>query len=988
MQRRLVCACVGFLLLILPSVSASGQAVSELNGTVIDSSQAVLPGVTVTMTEETTGLTRAVVSNDRGRFVAIAVTPGRYTIKAELSGFQTQTRSGVIVAVGQAVTLNFALPVGQLTDQVVVTGEAPLIEPTQTQIGTNMSQTDIENLPMQGREQFALMQLVPGLTPALQPGSFEGSAYNANGRESGSNLYLVDGQYNKDDRTGTFPQSRVTVDSMAEFQILTHEYGAEYGGASGVIVNAITKSGTNQFHGRGFYFLQDAKLNATNYFLKLEGEKNPDSGTKSLGGNIGGPIIRNKAFWFFNYEYTHSRDAVRLSFPPASAPLATSFSDVYNVHLYNYFVRGDYQFSPSNTMHGSLIYGPNDGHGENAESERYTKQGFRYELAAPELLGSFSWTSILGNKLVNEVKLGTVQENLWIGDRSIFGEGGKDVPWDLKSHEWTALKGVDPIDFGSAQQHPDYRAGPRVEMNGNALTANVYSEQLTWTPTTHTVKFGVGGSQNKGTSVVSTNQIGTFDFQNNAPFNPAVVTTYPTRFRIRLGEMFIPIGTWRMNAFVSDKWQIAKKLTLNLGVRYDYDDNSSNTKDGFAPRLGVAFSPNDKTVLRAGFGKFYEFPPTSIISDLFSNRVIATGPTIDTGEDLSATRGVLPADPCLQPVLGAPGMAKISPACRAQLVTIQNQITAGTRINTDNVRLPGNRKLGFLYQIDFGVERQIMSGMSVTADYVGSRGRDQTGLLDINEPRLLANGTVGRPGPSVFDPDGTRIPAQARGANFLRVLEYRTDPVFNSDYDALELSLDKRFSNRWSGRASYTLSRSRDVAAASAGGFGIVNKRVNDDLNPRRDYGLATFDNRHAFTTGGNWNAWRDLGLGATFRYYSGNPVNETVGRDVNGDRDTTDRPMKGRDDLTRPIVSPVDSTGTAIRNGIKGTDKILLDLRLQYIHRIRGERTAGVFWEIYNALNRVNFGNPIGVRNSADFLRSITADEARSMQIGLRYTF
>ena len=220
------------------------------------------------------------------------------------------------------------------------------------------------------------------------------------------------------------------------------------------------------------------------------------------------------------------------------------------------------------------------------------------------------------------------------------------------------------------------------------------------------------------------------------------------------------------------------------------------------------------------------------------------------------------------------------------------------------------------------------------------------------------------------------------------MLEYTTSSAFNSDYDALEVSLDKRFANRWSGRAAYTLSRSRDVAAISAGGFGIVNKRVNDDFNPRRDYGLATFDNRHAFTTGGNWNAWRDLGLGATFRYYSGNPVNETVGTDVNRDRDTFDRPAKGRDDLTRPIVSELDETGTAIRNGIKGTDKMLLDLRLQYVYRIKGERTAGFFWEIYNALNRVNFGNPIGNRNSADFLRSIVADEARSMQIGLRYTF
>lgn len=396
------------------------------------------------------------------------------------------------------------------------------------------------------------MQLVPGLTPALSAGSFEGSAYNANGRESGSNLYLVDGQYNKDDRTGTFPQFRVTVDSMAEFQVLTHEYGAEYGGASGVIVNAITRSGTNQLHGRGFYFLQDAKLHATNYLLKQQGEKNPDSGSKSIGGNIGGPIVRNKAFFFFNYEYTHPREAVNVSFPPAGAPLATSFSDVYYVHLKNYFVRGDYQISPSNMVHSSLIYGPNNGHGENAEAERYTKQGFRYELAAPGVLGNFAWTSVIGSKMVNEVKVGTGRENLWIGDRSIFSDKGNGVPWDLEARQWTGLKGVDPINFGSAQQHPDYRAGPRAEMNGNALTANVYSEQFTYTASTHTLKFGVGGSQNDGTSIVSTNQIGTFEFLNNAPFNPAVPSTYPTRFRIRLGEMFIPIDTWRADTYVSD----------------------------------------------------------------------------------------------------------------------------------------------------------------------------------------------------------------------------------------------------------------------------------------------------------------------------------------------------------------------------------------------------------------------------------------------------
>ena len=330
----------------------------------------------------------------------------------------------------------------------------------------------------------------------------------------------------------------------------------------------------------------------------------------------------------------------------------------------------------------------------------------------------------------------------------------------------------------------------------------------------------------------------------------------------------------------------------------------------------------------------------------------------------------------------------MSAACRAQLVAARDQLAAGSFVQTDNVLLPGNRRLGFLYQINAGVEREIMRNTAVTVDYVGSRGHDQTGRLDINEPRLLANGQIGRPGPAVFDPDGTRIPASARGANFQRVLEYTTSNVFNSDYNALEVSLDRRLANRWSGRLSYTLSRARDVAAVSAGGFGIVNKRVNDDLNPRLDYGLATFDNRHSLTAGGTWNAWRGLGLGATFRYYSGNPVNETAGTDTNRDRDNTDRPVKGRDDATLPIASPLDAYGMAIRNGIKGTDKMLLDLRLQYIHRMEGENTIGFFWEIYNATNRVNFDNPIGNRRSTDFLKSIVADEARSMQIGLRYTF
>jgi hypothetical protein len=298
--------------------------------------------------------------------------------------------------------------------------------------------------------------------------------------------------------------------------------------------------------------------------------------------------------------------------------------------------------------------------------------------------------------------------------------------------------------------------------------------------------------------------------------------------------------------------------------------------------------------------------------------------------------------------------------------------------------------MGYLIGFSAGVQRELLPLVALTVDYVGNRGRDQTLRIDINEPRLLPDGRIGRPGPSVFDPDGTLIPPEARSTNFLRVLQYQTRPEFNTDYDALEIGVQRRLANRWSGRFAYTLSRGRDVNGSTTGGGNIVEKRVNNDLDPRLDYGLGNTDNRHAFTSAANWDVWRGLGLGATFRYYSGNPANETVGRDVNGDRDGTnfDRPMRGRDDAVLPIVSEVDANGLAIRNGIEGNNKVLLDLRMQYVYPLAGQHSMGFYWEVYNALNRTNFGNPVGDRRSPFFMQPIVADLPRTMQLGVRYTF
>jgi len=980
-----------------PGAFGQGFATGELNGTVVDMSGGALPGATVTVTAEATGLVRTAVSDEAGRFVLPGMQPGVYSMKTELAGFQTQTRTGLRLGVGQALTLAYTLPVGTLADQITVSGASPLIEVTQTTIGTNMSTSDISNLPTQGREMLSLMQLVPGLTPVLDNGNFEGATYSANGREDQSNLFLVDGVHNKDDRGGAFTQVSMTIDAFSEYNVMTHDYGAEYGGASGVIVNAVTKSGTNQFHGSGYYYGQDDRFNATNYFTKQEGRTKPESGNDIVGASIGGPIFRNKAFFFFNTERQWLQNALDLKFPAEAAPLATSFSDIYDVNLTKYFARVDYQLTPSNNVSFRTIWNPNTGVGEAANEDQSTEENFRYELAK-EAINNFQWTSVLNSRMLNEVKVSSTVEHLRQAARDLFGGGWTD-PFDPEAHEITGLNGADPLDFGAQQQHPSYRAGPRAATAGHYWNTIAFTEQFTFTPGGHTWKFGFGASSNGGTTFTAPAGVGgpfgQFNFLTDQNFDPANAFTYPTRFRIRLGDMFFKVEDWRVNGYVADKWQATDKLTLNLGLRYDYSNIVPDSKDAIAPRLGAAYAVSDKMVFRGGVGKFYEPARNQFMYQVLSSAVIGTAYSFDTGNDRSPTRGELPAHPCLNPTGDGAGRAAISPDCRAMMVDLRTKNAAG-EVFVDTPLLRGTPRLGYLWSWSVGVERQLVPNVALSVDYVGNVGHDQTGTIDINEGPLGVDGEVTYQGIDVFDPTGTKIPAAARGVNFRRVLEYQTLAAFNTDYQGLELGVVKRMSNRWSGRASYSFSRARDVNVITGNANTIWDRRVNDDygvtsgLNPRADYGVFNLANRHAFTTGGNWDVGRGLGVGGTLVYYTGIPVNELVGDDVNNDLDDFDRPIKGRDDAEIPILSEVDANGYAKHNTMPGnSDFLALNLRVQYeIPLGAAARRLGLYWELYNVTNRANYGNPDNERTSDAFNTLFIAGAPRTMQLGLRFSF
>jgi outer membrane receptor protein involved in Fe transport len=983
MRKRL--AGIGVLIvgmIVGLAAGASAQAGSaEVRGSLVDTGGGVLPGATVTATEQNTGLQRVVMSDGQGRFVIPTLPPGTYSVKVELPSFQSQLREKLVLGVGQEISLEFTMAPASLSEEVTVRGETPLVEVTTNRIGTNITNQEIDNLPSASRNQLALMQLVPGLTPSLDSGQSEGGQYNANGRETGSNVFLIDGLNNASVRNGGGfgGQARLTLDSMSEFQVLTHQYGAEYGGSAGVVVNAVSRGGTNAFSGRAFYYGQDDRLNAQDYFSKQSGEEKPDSGSKIYGFNVGGPIIRNKAFWFFNLERTEVDEAVTLVFPPEAAPLATNFSDAGRIRGLNTFVRGDYNISSSHSLSARYVRQRTTEAGDEWVPLGSTRDNIELEDDSGDQMFNLGWTWVVNNRATNELRVGDVRQGVFSGGRPFF-DGDKFI----------GPNGRDQFDIGSNNQHPDYAAGPRPTYG--IATEQMQQIQNTFTLTTgggHTWKAGASYSRPAVTPAISgTNWIGTFTFLQNAPFDPNNARTYPSRFQIRLGEIFFHVRDWQFTSYVQDKWQPLENLTFNLGVRYERQDLVPATTNAFAPRLGIAWDPmkDGRTVVRGGVGKFYEMQLIGVGTALAQSAVISPAFVFDTGEDRSALTGVIPTrHACLQPT-GSSGLALISPACRSALEVVRGAVNAGSNINTEPT-LDGNRRLGYLWSFSAGIERQLASDMSVSIDYVGNRAFDQTALVDINEPRLI-DGRLVRPGVNGFDPEGVLIPTQARAANFQRVLQFQTLDALNSDYNALEMAFEKRYSHNWSGRLSYTLAKAQNVGV-TGGRSTNVQKRLDNDLDPRADYGRATFDNRHQVSASVNASIWRGLGAGAVFSYYSGFPINETVGTDVNGDRDNFDRPVRGVDDLTIPIVSPVDARGAAIRNGIDGEKVMLLDLRAQYIFELPRRNTVGLFWETYNAPNWVNYANGSGNRRSSSFLVPVaTSRPPRTMQLGVRYTF
>jgi len=969
---------ISTLVLIVTSLPAAAQQRGSISGRIVDAGGLVLPGVTIIITEQNTGFTREVVTAENGAYTVPSLDPGVYTMAAELSGFTATKRTDLRLTAGAQITVDLTMQIAGVQEQVTVTAEAPLIQTTTNQIGGTLSSREIEEIPANFRNINALTQLVPGITPNPAASTFEGGQVVANGTPAQQNVYLIDGMYNNDDRLGgsQATQVRMVLDNIAEYQVLTNQYSAEFGGGAGAIINMISRGGSNEYHGRAYSYFRDDRFNARNAFLPPDRPK-PDEMTRQFGFSVGGPVLRNRAHFYFALEKDHEDIAGPKRFPAAAAPLARDFVGTFSVRASNYFGRGDVQLNPSNLINVRWLLetAPTRGEGFNTNIQTIDAQEWESDW---DHLVSGAYTALLSSRASNVIRLGRIGEELGTGAQAFFASDVKQI----------GFAGRDPFSIGQRNDHPSYITGKGGVGANTLIRTYVIDEAFSyflpeWRGS-HTFKAGGGLSFNHMPPRTMMDS-GVFTFRSDASYNPADPSTHPVQFDVLVGPPN-PFGysvtskDRRNYLFAEDKWQLNDQLTLNLGVRYDHQRHTPASKDDVAPRFGFAWNlgGGGNTVVRGGIGKFYAYVPVVLDLNLQQNAIRTLFPTISITPANDTCNCVLRPD-MITDSQGNPGVAQLSPAAQAFLNQRRDAVIAGSQFNRNIWLDTDDRQLPYTWSWSLGVNQQLFADAAVAVDYVANASRDQLGLVDINEP---VNGV--RPGVNGFDPTGSLIPAEARSTPYLRVLQAQTRSDFNGDYSSLQVSFVRRMANRWSGRVSYTLQESNFVGLGNPDA-----RRVWMDNDPRADYGHFASDRTHVLAASGTINPWQSLTIAAVVSAISGTAINETVGRDVNGDNDNNDRPIRGRDDAAFPIRSKVDSQGRAVINGLRGPDSFLIDMSFRYQIPLAGRvESLDLFYDIFNLIDRENLIAPTGNRASAFFMVPTAAQFPRQMQFGIRVRF
>ncbi len=962
LNRRLV---VLFALLLVCGSRRSFAQEATLTGIITDSSAGVLPGVTITAVHIASGNSFVAVTDDRGRY-RIPLRIGEYRVSAELPGFGTATKTAA-VQVGQTLVINLQMALSAVQETVLVSGEAPLVDTASSTLGGNIDRRQMQDLPINGRNWMDLAMLAPG--------SRQNESSNIPQARQGYSQINIDGQQITHLIPGTDQnQPSYSMDAIAEFVVLTNRFDATQGRSSGMLANAVTKSGTNTFAGTVAGYFRSDRFNASD-FIQNRAVPYQD---QQVVATFGGPIRKDRVHFFGNYEQERQPQTVTFSspYPAFNIDLAARNRQRKGI------VRGDTQVS--SRTHFMLRFQkyyndlPNSGTG-GATSHPSTAR--REQRHSNELFSTL--TQVLGVRAVNEIKGGASLFN-YTRDAAVTWNGGcfPNAPVRCGGSQTITLRGYSIGQAVGQDQTQDnyslrddfafsFDQGGRqdVKIGGEYIRQQTL---ILWCAT-------CTGNLDASNGPVPANIQSLFPVWNDAStWNLAPLSAISRRFTMNVSNTNfhykIPQNLYA--GWLQDDWKITGRLTLNLGVRYDVqigansegyvfkpwiNDDIPHDLNNVGPRFGFAYSVNDRTVIRGGYGLFYAQASTD------EGHQTAEAVHQAAADILYDGRADFAVNPFNGPVpTYAQVMANVcdqngsAPGCYRRSITDE--------INNKWRRMPYAR------QGSIGLERQVGSDMSVQANYVFTGGRGEEVDTNINLSYDPATG-VNYPSSDI-----AHRPFQEWAIVPLGLLEGY------SNYKGLETSFNKRFSHRWQAEATYTLSSFRD-GSDQPQQYSIVDgmlTRMPYAFTIAPDvyggYGPAVTDQRHRAVVNGIYSPGLGIQISGLYFYGSGSRFATRYGSDV---RDV------GFNQMATQRLRP---NGTLIdRNNFVGLPLHRVDMRVQKSVAF-GRRSLSGIVDVFNVFNHSNYGSYTLTETSASYgkpsYNSNLAYQARMLQFGFRLAF
>jgi outer membrane receptor protein involved in Fe transport len=929
MIRRFFVSLCALVCIALVSTNTYAQAeanTGNIQGRVLDPNGAAIPNVNITAKNQDTGIERTTTSGSDGNYRLVLLPPGNYQVTASASGFAKGVYN-LTVTVGAEKTLDISLAVGgAIVDPIIVTDAASVVETTRSSVATTVNERSIQNLPINGRNYQDFATLTPGVVRDPRAGDL-----SVGGQRGTLNNLQVDGVDNNNTffgqgfgRGGVRPPYQFSEESVQEFQVNQNGFSAEFGRAGGAVINVVTKSGTNSFHGGAFEYFRDESLNANDPALiaqqitqfqqgkRSNFNKRPPSQINQFGGRIGGPIKRDRAFFFFAYDGQRANvpnfiDLTTLLLQPQPVqalllPKLNTYPIGRNQNVY--FGKVDVRLSERNQFNA-----------------RYNHQGFtglNNENSGTLSAQEHSGDSLVKSDTISGSLFTTFSPNLINELRLQYGRDKEPGRANSSDPEALINTGAGNLAIGRNNFSPRETTIKRQQVVDN----------LTLIRGRHAFKFGLDFTFDQIFNFFPGLFSGSYTFPSYAAFLNKAPSAYTQNFpgAGTTGGTTYPDNN-QYAFFAQDDWKATPKLTLNLGARYDYQkfacppvqntdpllfsnplgvviDTARCPKDGnnIAPRFGFAYDlfGTGRTVVRGGYGIFYGNTPSIVLGTAHSQNGINV-----TGINLNA--------------------AAIA-SLKLTYPTILSAPPAGFASNPNLFVFAPDFQQPYVQQARIGVEHELFNNLSVAATYVRYRGVHLTRTRDIN---------LNTPVPfTLTGPDGKtytflRFPSarpisRASGQSYNRISIFES--AANSDYNGLLVQVTKRFSRGLQFIAVYTLSKAMDdkpdattvvVGADDA-------KYVQNNLNPRDDYARSDVDLRHRFVFSPVYEFGKftrtdnrflrallsDYTISSIWQFQSGFPYSAVVSGDPNndGNRSNDRLPGTARNQFTTPAVYQIDA--------------------------------------------------------------------------------